>query len=79
MRDAAPEDFGRLVAAARSWKGLSKMRLAGKAGVSYTYVAAIENGSRVPPEGTRARLAAALGCTLDQLEALGRELARRLV
>lgn len=53
------EAFGRAVATLRTARRMSRGDLADEADISYSYVAAIESGSKTPSEAVRRRIAAA--------------------
>jgi transcriptional regulator with XRE-family HTH domain/ribulose bisphosphate carboxylase small subunit len=61
------EAFGRAVATLRTARRMSRNDLADAAGISYSYVAAIEAGSKVPSPGIHSRIAAALGLSDAEL------------
>lgn len=52
------------MSALRAHRGLTLESLAGLTGFTKSYLSKIENGKKVPPIGTLARIAAALGCDL---------------
>lgn len=51
----------------RKAKGLTQQELAQKAGVSYLSIHRYESGERIPSVDIAARIAQALGCTVDDL------------
>lgn len=65
--DTTAAALGRTVVAARSLAGLSRKGLAVKAGISYPYLAEIENGVKNPSSKIIGRVAWALGTTPSAL------------
>jgi transcriptional regulator with XRE-family HTH domain len=59
--------FGRAVAAVRAELGMKRKELAERAGLSYPYIAEIENGSKSPSQRALANVADALGMTASEL------------
>lgn len=59
--------FGRAVAAVRAELGLKRKELAERAGLSYPYIAEIENGSKSPSQRALGGLAEALNMTPSEL------------
>lgn len=51
----------------RKAKGLTQQELAQNAGVSYLSIHRYESGERIPSVDIAARIAQALGCTVDDL------------
>ena len=51
----------------RKAKGFTQQELATASGVTYVSIGRYERGERVPDINTAAKLAAALGCTVDDL------------
>jgi transcriptional regulator with XRE-family HTH domain len=66
-RDSAAEFFGRALAAARSERGLKRMRLKELSGLSYPYISEIENGGKYPSQRAIQALADALGMSPSEL------------
>jgi transcriptional regulator with XRE-family HTH domain len=64
------EYFGRAVASTRSALGIKRKELAKVVGMSYPYLAEIENGQKMPAPTMLARIAAALHVTPSRLMAL---------
>jgi transcriptional regulator with XRE-family HTH domain len=67
VRDSAAEYFGRALAAARSERGLKRMQLKERSGLSYPYISEIENGGKYPSQRAIQALADALGMTPSEL------------
>ena len=68
MSSEGPADFlGRAIAAARSELGLKRMQLKERSGLSYPYIAEIENGGKYPSQKAIAALAGALETTPSEL------------
>lgn len=67
--DAAAEFFGRALAAARSERGLKRMQLKERSGLSYPYISEIENGGKYPSQRAIQSLAEALEMTPSELVA----------
>ena len=61
--------FGRTVQVLRTDQGLSRGDLAKRAGISYSYLSAIENGSKPPSGQAQQVLAGALGVRVHELMA----------
>jgi transcriptional regulator with XRE-family HTH domain len=59
--------YGRQIAARRCAMGLKRKHLAAAAGISYAYLAAIENGDRMPSYKMQVALAAALNTPLTEI------------
>lgn len=68
MERPAPDTFGKRVRELRLAGRLSQKRLAGAAGIDFTYLSKIENGHRRPPRpGVIRALAAALSVGEEEL------------
>jgi transcriptional regulator with XRE-family HTH domain len=67
--DAAAEYFGRALASARSERGLKRMQLKDRSGLSYPYISEIENGGKYPSQRAIQSLAEALEMTPSELVA----------
>lgn len=67
--------LGRALAAARSAKGLKRMALKERSGVSYPYIAEIENGGKYPSQAVLTKLAEALEPTPFELQRQAEQLA----
>lgn len=67
--DAAAEFFGRALAAVRSERGLKRMQLKERSGLSYPYISEIENGGKYPSQRAIQSLADALEMTPSELVA----------
>ena len=65
--DAAAEYFGRALASARSERGLKRMQLKDRSGLSYPYISEIENGGKYPSQRAIESLADALDMTPSEL------------
>ena len=65
--DAAAEYFGRALASARSERGLKRMQLKDRSGLSYPYISEIENGGKYPSQRAIQSLADALDMTPSEL------------
>lgn len=66
--------FGQRMRELRKAKGLSQRELAGRIGLSFTYLSKIENGAMNPPSGTTiTALAGALGADPDELFGLAKK------
>ncbi|HHY56999.1 MAG TPA: helix-turn-helix transcriptional regulator [Chloroflexi bacterium] len=57
----------RAIAAARHLRGMTQLQLGAKVGMLPTTLSAIECGRRVPTTYTLARLAVALGMTIEEM------------
>ncbi|MGJ6967954.1 pyridoxamine 5'-phosphate oxidase family protein [Streptosporangium sp. G11] len=66
-RIATPGDLGRRVARLRESLGLSRERLAGRAGIDIGYVGYLEESAASPSAETVSRLASALGVGVEEL------------
>jgi transcriptional regulator with XRE-family HTH domain len=66
-RDSAAEYFGRALASARSERGLKRMQLKERSGLSYPYISEIENGGKYPSQRAIQALADALGMSPSEL------------
>jgi transcriptional regulator with XRE-family HTH domain len=64
---AAVARIGARIKAARDVKGLSRLELAFKAGVSYDHLWTLERGEHEPKPATLKKLAAALGVSVKSL------------
>ena len=62
-----PEAFGRTVQVLRTHQGWSRAELAKRAGISYSYLSAIENGTKPPSGKMQLVLANALGVKMHEL------------
>lgn len=62
-----PEAFGRTVQVLRTHQGWSRSELAKRAGISYSYLSAIENGTKPPSGKMQLVLANALGVRMHEL------------
>ncbi len=60
-------ELGNRIREARESKGLTQAELAGQVGVSRKTVNTVENGVFVPSTIVALKLAAALGCTVEEL------------
>jgi transcriptional regulator with XRE-family HTH domain len=65
--DAFEEALGRIIKVIRTDMGLERGELADRAGISYSYLAAIENGQRRPSSVVLRSLAEALGMRTHEL------------
>jgi transcriptional regulator with XRE-family HTH domain len=74
--DAAAEYFGRALAAARSERGLKRMQLKDRSGLSYPYISEIENGGKYPSQRAIQSLAEALDMTPSELVARAEQIER---
>jgi transcriptional regulator with XRE-family HTH domain len=72
--DSAAEFFGRALAAARSERGLKRMQLKEKSGLSYPYISEIENGGKYPSQRAIQNLADALEMSPSELLARAEQL-----
>lgn len=72
--DSAAEFFGRALAAARSERGLKRMQLKDKSGLSYPYISEIENGGKYPSQRAIQNLADALDMSPSELLAKAEQL-----
>ena len=66
-RDSTAGYFGRALAAARSERGLKRMQLKERSGLSYPYISEIENGGKYPSQRAIQALAEALDMTPSEL------------
>ena len=62
-----PEAFGRTVQVLRTHQGWSRAELAKRAGISYSYLSALENGTKPPSGKMQLVLAGALGVKMHEL------------
>lgn len=69
MAGLLPAQIGHRIRSLRLAAGLSRAALADRLGVDISSVAGWENGKRLPRDHVRARLAALLGCALEELMA----------
>jgi|GEM_PF-5586153 transcriptional regulator with XRE-family HTH domain len=67
VRDSAAQYFGRAIAAVRSERGLKRMQLKERSGLSYPYISEIENGGKYPSQRAIQALADALSMTPSEL------------
>ena len=62
-----PEAFGRTIQVLRTHQGWSRSELAKRAGISYSYLSALENGTKPPSGKMQQVLAGALGVKMHEL------------
>ena len=62
-----PEAFGRTIQVLRTHQGWSRSELAKRAGISYSYLSASENGTKPPSGKMQQVLAGALGVKMHEL------------
>lgn len=75
---ALTEALGRAIKVIRAGHDLGRRELADRAGLSYSYLAEIENGKKLASSSAQQAIAAALGITVSELLAAAEEWAVRI-